>query len=90
MEYYQASIGGLLRTVLTILIIIMVIRLIARLAYPIVVKKAEETLRQRAEEHYRRNTPPRREGDVKVENKSTQKNTKNDDGDYVDFVEIKD
>lgn len=88
--YYQASIGGLLRTVLTILIIIMIIRLIARLAYPIVIRKAEETMRQRADEFYRRHEAPRQEGDIKVEKKKNTDTHKKDDGDYVDFVEIKD
>lgn len=88
--YYEASIGGLLRTIITILIIIMIIRLIARLAYPIVIRKAEETMRQRADEFYRRNQDQRREGDIKVEKNKTNNSNKQDDGDYVDFVEIKD
>ena len=86
---YEASISGILRIILWIILISFIIRLIARLATPYVVKKAEETLRNRAAQFNQQNQPPRKEGEITIEkNKSNQKGTGS--GDYVDYVEVKD
>lgn len=85
----EASFTGVIRIIFYIVLISFIIRLIARLALPIVVKKAEESMRKRAENYYNSQQPQRPEGDVKVE--SNKKNEKREiDGEYVDYVEIKD
>ncbi len=85
----EASFTGVIRIIFYIILISFIIRLIARIALPIVVKKAEEKMRNQADNFYRSQQPPRPEGDVKVE--STKKKDKREiDGEYVDYVEIKD
>lgn len=88
--YHEASLTGVIRIILWILVISFLIRLIARMALPIVVKNAEQNMRKKAEEYYRKNQPTRREGDVTIENQDKNKTDKNSEGDYVDYVEIKD
>lgn len=86
---YEASMSGILRIILWLILISFVIRLIARLATPYVVKKAEETLRNRAAQFNQQNQPPRKEGEITIEkNKPNQKGSGS--GDYVDYVEVKD
>jgi hypothetical protein len=85
----EASFTGVIRIIFYIILISFIIRLIARIALPIVVKKAEEKMRDRADQFHRSQQPSRPEGDVKVE--STKKKDKREiDGEYVDYVEIKD
>lgn len=90
MIFYEASFTGVIRIILWILVISFIIRLIARLALPVVIKKAEQNMRQRAEEFRRQHDAQRPEGDVKIVNKETKNNNKNSDGEYVDYIEIKD
>jgi Na+/H+ antiporter NhaC len=85
----EASFTGVIRIIFYIILISFIIRLVARLALPIVVKKAEENMRKRADNFYKSQQPQRQEGDVKVE--SNKKKEKHEiDGEYVDYVEIKD
>lgn len=86
---YEASLSGIIRIIFWLVLISFIIRLIARLATPYVVKKAEETMRQRAEQYRRQQQPQRREGEVTVE-KTTKTAGKSVSGDYVDYVEVKD
>jgi hypothetical protein len=85
----EASISGVFRIIFYILIFSTLLRLIARLAVPYVVKKSQENLRKQAENFYQQQQPQRPEGEVRVESKAN-KNSKSNDGDYVDYVEIKD
>lgn len=85
----EASFTGVIRIIFYIILISFIIRLIARIALPIVVKKAEENMRNRADNFYRSQQPPRPEGDVKVES-NKKKDKREIDGEYVDYVEIKD
>jgi hypothetical protein len=62
----EASFTGVIRIIFYIILISFIIRLIARIALPIVVKKAEEKMRNQADNFYRSQQPPRPEGDVKV------------------------
>ena len=84
---YEASFSGILRIIFWILIISFLVRLVARLALPHVIKKAE----QKMNEHMRTrgHHPPRKEGEVTVEQKKEQRPS-GQSGDYVDYVEIKD
>lgn len=85
----EASISGVIKIIFYLILFSMIIRIIARLALPIVVKKAESKMREQAEEFQRRNAPQRPEGDVKIE-MNKKGNSKSQDGEYVDYVEIKD
>lgn len=84
----QASFSGLLRVVFWILVVSAAIRLIAYLATPYVIRKAEETLRSRMQNH-QQTQDRRKEGEVTVE-PPKKKPTQDQGGDYVDYIELKD
>ena len=85
---YEASLAGILRIIFWILVVSFVIRLIARLAIPHVVRAAQERMHEqmRNQQHAREERRP--EGEVRVESHPNNK-SKNNDGEYVDYVEIK-
>ena len=84
----EASFSGLLRVIFWILLVSAAIRLVAHVATPYVVRKAEETLRSRMQNH--QGTQDRRkEGEITVE-PPKKKPAQDKGGDYVDYVEIKD
>ncbi len=85
----EASFTGVIRIIFYIILISFIIRLVARLALPIVVKKAEDNMRKRADNFYKSQQSQRPEGDVKVES-DKKKEKREIDGEYVDYVEIKD
>lgn len=87
--YYEASLTGVIRIIFYLILFSFIIRIIARMALPIVVKRAESRMRQQAEEYQRRTNPPRKEGEVTIES-NNKSNGKSNDGEYVDYVEIKD
>lgn len=92
---YEASFSGVVRIIFWFLVITFLIRLVARLAMPIVVQRSQEHMRKQAEAFMRQQQAQqeaarrRQEGDVTIERPSNDRR-KNNDGEYVDFVEIKD
>jgi hypothetical protein len=88
MEIYQASLSGVLRIIFWLFVISFIIRLIARLALPIVVKKASQVMNEKARQHSASQSAPRQEGEIRVE-KMKATPPASDQGDYVDFVEIR-
>lgn len=86
---YEASFYGALRIIFWILLISFIIRLVVRMATPYVVKKSEDVLRRRMEEFQnqqrQQNQPSRSEGEVTIESRKPRK----DDGEFTDYVEIK-
>ena len=86
---YEASLSGILRIIFWILVISFVIRLVARMALPHVIRKAEEKMRERSREYGRSQQPPRSEGEITIE-KGKNARAGSGGGDYVDYVEIKD
>jgi len=88
MHIYEASVSGILRIILWLFLISIIIRLVARLALPVVLKKAEQQMRNKAAQANANRQPPRREGEITVE-KTQAAHSVSKDGDYVDFVEIK-
>jgi len=88
MHVYEASLMGVVRILLWLFLISIVIRLIARLALPVVLKKADQAMRERQEAFRQNQSSPRKEGEVRVEKNKEEK--KQVDGEYVDFVEIRD
>lgn len=91
---HEASFSGLLRILFWILLILFIVRLVTRLALPVVVRKGQEHMRAQMEEAMRRQRahtqPPKPEGSVTVEQPNNNKRGSGGDGEYVDFVEIKD
>ena len=59
------------------------------MALPIVMKKAEERMRQHANQFGEQPRPQRNEGEVTIEGGSKNSDRKSKE-DYVDYVEIKD
>jgi hypothetical protein len=85
---YEASLAGIIRILLWILAISFIIRLVARIAIPYVVRGAQERMQEQMRNQQRAQEDRRREGEVRVESNKSGKG-RNDDGEYVDFVEIK-
>jgi hypothetical protein len=85
---YEASLAGIIRIIFWILVISFIIRLVARMALPHVVRGAQERMQEEMRRRQEAARPPRREGEVRVE---TDRRGKDHDqgGEYVDFVEIK-
>jgi len=85
---YEASLSGIIRIIFWILVVSFIIRLVARLALPHVVRGAQERMQEEMRRRQEAARPPRREGDIRVE---TDRRGKDNDqgGEYVDFVEIK-
>lgn len=87
---YEASLSGILRIILWIIAISFLLRLIARLALPYVMKRAEENMRQKMNDFQNSQRPTRNEGDVSIDNGRKSSQNKNRDGEFVDYIEIKD
>ncbi len=84
MELFQASFSGVLRIILWFLLISFIIRLVARLALPMVVRKAEQAMREKQQGPINR-----KEGEVTIE-RPKSKTRDSVGGEYVDYVEIRD
>lgn len=87
---YEASLTGVLRIILWIIAISFILRLIARMTLPYVMKKAEENMRQRMADFQQQQRPQRQEGDVTIQSGPRTSSTSSNEGEYVDYVEIKD
>jgi hypothetical protein len=85
---YEASLAGILRIIFWILVVSFVIRLIARLAIPHVVRAAQDRMQEQMRNQQRTQEDRRKEGEIRVESNNRDRG-RNDDGDYVDYVEIK-
>lgn len=86
---YEASFSGIIRIIFWIFAIGFIIRLIANLALPHVMRKAEERMRENANRFRENQRPQRNEGDITIENGKSNSGSKSN-GEYVDYVEIKD
>lgn len=86
---YEASFSGVLRIIFWILVFSFIIRLIARMALPYVMKKAGEQMQENIRRQQEAQRPSRREGDVIIES-GKKRPSKDDSGEYTDYVEIKD
>ncbi len=85
---YEASLAGILRIIFWILVVSFVIRLIARLAIPHVVRSAQERMQEQMRNQQRAREDRRKEGEIRVESNNKGRG-RNEDGEYVDYVEIK-
>jgi hypothetical protein len=91
---HEASFSGILRILFWIFLVSFIVRLVARLALPVVVNKGKEHLQKEMEAAMRRQREAsqasrRPEGSVTVESSKSNRG-KQGDGEYVDFVEVKD
>ncbi|MEN9639496.1 MAG: hypothetical protein RLZZ262_1364 [Bacteroidota bacterium] len=84
---YEASFRGLLNFIFWLVAISFILRFIARLATPYVVRKAQEQMRNQmfGQDPYQSQHRQRPEGEVTVEKKPKQ-----NPGEYTDYIEIKD
>lgn len=99
---YEASFTGLVRTIIIIVLAVMVIRLISRVVLPWLLKYLGKKASEKAADHMRNQYQQRRDsggrvikddGNVRVEylnKKSGNKNSGDDDGEYVDYEEVED
>jgi hypothetical protein len=87
--YQEASFSGVLRILFWFFVISMAIRLLARLLLPYILKKSEQTMRERMQQMQEQQRPQRHEGEVTIEKNSNSSGPAGT-GEYVDYVEIKD
>lgn len=85
----EASLQGIVKIIFWFFAIAFIIRLVARMALPYVVKKGEQAMRDRMQQMQDQQRPQRNEGEVTIE-KNASAHTSKGSGDYVDYVEIKD
>ena len=78
----------MLRTLLEILLIYLIIRAIARMVFPLIVKSAAEKVNEQFKQtQYKDN---RAEGEVRIDKMpETKTSDKVKDGEYTDFTEVK-
>jgi hypothetical protein len=86
---YESSFSGIIRIIFWIILVSFIIRLVARMALPLVVKKAEQKMRERAQQFEESQRPPRNEGEVTIE-KPKRSGKGSADGEYTDYIEVKD
>lgn len=77
---------GFLKTILIILLVYYLLKFLARVFGPILMKKAVHTMQQKAQQQY---TTKAREGETVIDKKPNKQQQSNSDvGEYVDFEEI--
>ena len=76
---HEASLPGLIKVILWLLFISAIVRFFIRVTAQYAVNKVNDEVQKKS----------RREGDVTVQG-NAKKTSKEVDGDYVDFIEIKD
>lgn len=84
---YESSLAGVFRIIFWLVLISLLVRVVARLAIPLVVRHSSEQLRKTMENTHRNNQ--RSEGTVTVENKKSSLTSSAEKSEYVDFVEMK-
>ncbi len=88
----QAELMGFLRTILIILFIYYLLKFLARIFAPILLKKAVNNMQQKAQQQYNnqhQHTTKAKEGETVIDRKPrSQKQSDSSVGEYVDFEEI--
>lgn len=91
-----AGLPGLFRFLLILIVVYYAFKILVRYVFPFFVKRFLNNAQQKfynQNPHLDPEAQKKKEGEVKVESKPSQKNEKNDSqddfGDYVDFEEIK-
>lgn len=89
-----ASVTGLVRMILVILLIYFGIKVIARLFTPFLIKYVSKKAEQRFGEQFgqfqkrAQQEQPKQEGEVSIDKMPNRKDSNKDVGDYVDYEEI--
>ncbi len=88
----QASVTGVLKVILIILLIYYGLKVLSRLFAPLLVKyiskKAEQKFGGQFGSFNNRQEPPKKEGEVTIEKMPNKKSSNKDVGEYVDYEEI--
>lgn len=82
---------GLLRTILIILLIYYGLKLVARFAFPMVMKRFTNTMEKRFNEQkdqFKRDRQPTKVGETIIDKAPKQERSNKDVGEYVDFEEV--
>lgn len=89
MIYHEASIQGLFRVILIIVLIYYVFKLLGRYVFPYLLKNYINKQQQKYGQYQQQDEPQHKEGEVYIKknpNKGKQKDI--DDGEYVDYEEV--
>jgi hypothetical protein len=91
---YEASITGIFRLILILTVVYAVYKIITRLIVPAIMRKYITDFQQRytqQNQRSRENQPQKKEGEVSITFVDKDKNKAHnpDDGEYVDYEEIK-
>jgi len=91
---YEASITGIFRLILILTVVYAVYKIITRLIVPAIMRKYINDFQQRytqQNQRSRENQPQKKEGEVSITfvDKDKNKARNPDDGEYVDYEEIK-
>ena len=79
---------GFLRTLFIIAIIYFAIRIFTRYILPMLVDKGVKNMQEKMKDQYQQQRNQRKEGEVTIEYNSKNKNSKQNQGEYVDFEEV--
>ena len=86
------AVVNLLRTLAIIIIVYYVLRWLARIFAPVIMKRMVNKMQEKAQQQYnqqRQNTTQAREGETVIDKRPSSKKQSNDSvGEYVDFEEI--
>jgi len=89
-----ASVVGLVKTILIIMLIYFGVKILARLFAPFLVKYVAKKAEQRFDDQFgkfqrkQQNEKPKREGEVTIDKMPNTKTSNKDVGDYVDYEEV--
>ena len=91
---HYASVLGLFRTILILVLIYFGFKIIVRLLAPFLIKfvakKAEQRFgRQYGQSQRQKNEPVKKEGEVSIDKVPNIKNSNKDLGEYIDYEEVK-
>ncbi len=86
----QASVLGLVKMVLIILLVYFGLKILSRLFAPLLLKFVAKKAEQKFGQHFNRQQqrPSKQEGEVSIDKVPKRKQSNNNVGDYVDFEEI--
>jgi ABC-type multidrug transport system fused ATPase/permease subunit len=88
----QAELMGFLRTILIILFIYYLLKFLARIFAPVLMKKVVNNMQQKAQQQYNnqhQNTAKAKEGETVIDKKPNKQQESNSSvGEYVDFEEL--
>ena len=79
---------GLIKTILIIMLVYYVLKIVARMAFPHIMKKAMEKMESKMREQQGKNQQNVKVGETIIDKKPNTKSSNNSVGEYVDFEEV--